>query len=119
MCVSLPLAHPLAPTITTVSFTAGAAFTVGWSETPGSCEILDSFHPQISPSDLSCMMSGMIYTCSYSETHLGQVYTFTVSALNCGTQRADVNHTEIVLQGMYIPVHAYYCQYIKILSMCE
>ena len=105
VCISLPLAPPPVPTIIKpISFSAIMSFTVEWSEPPGSCEMVDSFDPQISPSDLSCMMNGMTYTCSYSETHLGQMYNFTVSALNCGTQRGDVNHTEIVMQGMYIPV---------------
>ena len=105
MYISLPPDPPPVPTITTpITFTAGTDFTVEWSEPPGSCEMVDGFVPQISPNDLSCMMSGMTYTCSYNETHLGQTYNFTVSAFNCGTQRGDINCTEIVLQGMYIPV---------------
>jgi len=101
MCISLSLDPPPPPTIITpISFTAGLSFTVEWSEPPGSCEMIDSFDPQISPNDLSCMMNGMTYTCSYNETHLGQTYTFTVSALNCGTQRGEEASVSINLQGM-------------------
>ena len=39
-------------------------------------------------------------TCSYNRTHLGQMYTFTVVALNCGTQRGDEATITINLQGM-------------------
>ena len=93
------LAPPPAPVIT-VNFTAGTNFTTKWSDPPGSCEIIDSFDPQISPNGLSCVMNGMNYTCSYSETHLGQTYNFTVSALNCGTQRGGEASVSVNLQGM-------------------
>ena len=62
--------------------------------------MVDGFDPQISPSDLSCVRSGMTYTCSYNETDLGQTYTFTVSALNCGTQRGEEANVTVDLQGM-------------------
>ena len=44
-------------------------------------------------------MSGMAYTCLYSGTHLGQMYTFIVSALNCGTQRGQEANVTVNLQG--------------------
>jgi len=82
-------APPPAPAIAAVGFNAATSFTTEWSEPSGSCEMSDSFGPQISPNDLRCTMNGMTYTCSYSEAHLGQMYTFTVSAFNCGTQRGE------------------------------
>ena len=39
-------------------------------------------------------------TCSYNETHLGQMYTFSVAALNCDIQRGDEATITINLQGM-------------------
>ena len=101
MYISLPLDPPPPPTIITpISFTVGASFTMEWSEPPGSCEMIDSFDPQISPNDLNCMMNGMTYTCSYSEANLGETYTFTVLALNCGTQRGEEASVSVNLQGM-------------------
>ena len=38
-------------------------------------------------------------TCSYNRAHLGQTYTFSVAALNCGTQRGDEDSITINLQG--------------------
>ena len=96
-CASAP---PPTPAITAVSFTAGTSFMIEWSESAGSCEMVDGFDPQLSPNDLSCMMNGMTYICSYRETHLGQMYTFTVSALNCGIQRGEEASVSINLQGM-------------------
>lgn len=94
-------APPPAPTITDVSFTAGVSFTVEWSETPGSCETVDNFTFNITPNDLSCTRSTMTtVTCSYNRTHLGQMYTFTVAGLNCGTQSGDEATITISLQGM-------------------
>ena len=93
--------HPPAPTITDVSFTAGVSFTVEWSESPGSCETVDGFSVNITPNDLSCTRSSMTtVTCSYNETHLGQMYTFSVAALNCDTQRGDEATRTLDLQGM-------------------
>ena len=96
--VFLSPAPPPAPTITDVSFTAGVSFTVKWSETSGSCETVDDFAFNITPNDLSCTRSTM--TCSYNRTHLGRMYTFTVAALNCGTQRGDEATITINLQGI-------------------
>ena len=99
--VFLSPAPPPAPTITDVSFTAGVSFTVEWSETSGSCETVDGFTFNITPNDLSCTRSTMTtVTCSYNRTHLGQMYTFTVAALNCGTQRGDEATITINLQGI-------------------
>ena len=99
MCISLPPALPPAPTIITPINYTNASFTIEWSETPRGCEMVNSFEPRISPNDLSCVMSGMTYTCSYSETNLGQMYTFTVSALNCGIQRGGEASVSVNLQG--------------------
>ena len=99
-CSIVDLAPPPVPVITAVSFTTGTSFTIEWSEPPGSCEMVDGFDPQLSPNDLSCMMSGMTYTCFYSRAHLGQTYTFIVSALNCDTQRGEEASVSVNLQGM-------------------
>ena len=99
--VSVPPDPPPAPTITIVSFTDDVSFTVEWSETPGSPETVDNFTFNITPNDLSCTRSTMTaVTCSYNRTHLGQMYTFTVAALNCGTQRGDEATITINLQGV-------------------
>ena len=118
--VFLSPAPPPAPTITDVSFTAGVSFTVEWSETSGSCETVDNFTFNITPNDLSCTRSTMTtVTCSYSRTHLGQMYTFSVAALNCGTQRGDEATITINLQGVSLTKivkhgHNVYCvhQYV-------
>ena len=94
-------APPPAPTITGVRFAAGESFTVEWRETPGSCETVDGFTFNITPNDLSCTSSSMtMVTCSYSETRLGQTYTFSVAALNCDTQRGDEATSTVNLQGI-------------------
>ena len=94
-------ASPPTPTITDVSFTAGVSFAVKWSETSGSCETVDGFAFNITPDYLSCTRSTMTtVTCSYNRTHLGQMYTFSVAALNCGTQSGDEATITINLQGI-------------------
>ena len=99
-CVFLPPAPPPAPNITGVRFTAGVRVTVEWKKTPGSCETVDDFTFNITPNDLSCTRSTMTtVTCSYNRTHLGQMFTFTVAALNCDIQRGDEATITINLQG--------------------
>ena len=99
--VFLSPAPPPAPVITFFSFTAGVSFTVEWSETPGSCETVDGFTFNITPNDLSCTRSTMTtVTCSYNRTHLGQMYTFSVAALNCDIQSGDEATITINLQGI-------------------
>ena len=91
-------APPPVPVIVNVSFAACTNFTVEWSEPT---EMVDGFDPNIDPSDLQCSRDNMTtYTCQFSRVHLGQAYTFTVSALYCGTVKGDEAIITVNLQGM-------------------
>lgn len=101
LLVCLFLAPPLAPNITSVSFTVGASFSVEWSKP---AEIVGGTDFYIASNDLNCTRDNVtMSTCQYSTAHLGQLYNFTVfthnNTPNCGTQISEATVT-VYLQGM-------------------
>ena len=103
--ISLPLDPPPVPQIHSVRFAAGVSFTVEWRKPPGSSEVIDNFTFRINPNDLVCIKDSMTTaTCSYNEAHWGRIYTYAVSALNCGNQSGSEVTGRIELQGMALTI---------------
>ena len=97
-----------APKIRGVSFTANS-FTVEWSGTPGSGDIVDNFTFNIFPDDLQCTRNSLTTaTCPYSKKHQGEIYNYTVAALNCDTQRGSESTSRVLVEGMSLTINTCY-----------
>ena len=102
--IFLPPAPPPAPYIIDVGFIAEGRFSVEWMEARGS-QMVNGFTFSTTPTGLSCRNNSMTtVTCSYNESNLGQTYTFTVAALNCGTQKGNEASHRIHLRGMLLTI---------------
>ena len=96
---------PQAPEIRAVRFTADN-FTVEWQARG---ESADNFTFDITPNDFYCTRSSLTTaTCPYSRVNQGQVYIYTVAALNCGSQRGDESTGRVELQGMSLTIKTYH-----------
>ena len=62
--------------------------------------MVDGFSFNITPNDLHCTVNSMIATCPYDVTHWGQMYTYSIAALNCGNQRGYKATGRVQLKGM-------------------
>ena len=102
--ISLPPGPPPVPEIPTVNITDCVSFTVEWRETPGSSEVVDNFTFRITP-HLDCIRDSMTTaTCSYNQADWGKIYTYAVSALNCGNQSGNEVTGRIRLEGMALTI---------------
>ena len=62
--------------------------------------MVDGFNFSITPSDLHCTVNSMTATCLYDMSHWGQIYTYSIAALNCGNQRGFKATGRVQLRGM-------------------
>ena len=70
--------------------------------------MVDGFDFSITPNDLHCTVNSMTATCLYDVTHWGQIYTFSIAALNCGSQRGNESTNRVLLEGMSLTINTCY-----------